>query len=166
MEPSCPGLLDNMDGLAGGVGAIAALSVGFLILSPATPSRFLAVLTAAVLLGLLAHNFSPASIFIGDTGSHVLGFTLTCLPLYTLNAVNPDWRQWTALVVILLVPIADTILVTLRRTVEMRPSYVEGKDPTSHWLLSHGLSERQVAAVSYVVAACCSAAAGFFVRWH
>ena len=159
-------LLDNMDGLAGGVGAIAALSVGFLILSPGMPGRLLTVLMAAVLLGFLAHNFSPASIFLGNTGSHVLGFTLACLPLYTLDSVKSDWRQWIALVMILLVPIADTILVTLRRTLEMRPFYVGGKDHSSHWLLSRGLSERQVAAVFYVAAACCSTAAGFFVGWH
>ncbi len=158
-------LLDNMDGLAGGVGAIAALSVGFLILSPGMPGRLLTVLMAAVLLGFLAHNFSPARIFLGDTGSHVLGFTLACLPLYTLNSVYSDWRQWAALVMILLVPIADMILVTLRRTLEMRPFYVGGKDHTSHWLLSHGLGERQVATVFYAAAACCSVAAGFLVRW-
>ena len=145
-------LLDNMDGLTGGVDAIASLSVGFLIISPAQAGRLLTVVLAGALLGFLIHNFSPARVFLGDAGSHIVGFTLAVLPLYSLDLAPPDWRSAVACAVIFLIPVGDTVFVTLRRIRESRPFYIGGRDHSSHWLLSLGLSEGMVAVIFYLAA--------------
>ena len=157
-------LLDNMDGLAGGVGAIASLSMGFLIISSAQAGRLLTVLLTGALLGFLIHNFSPARVFLGDAGSHIVGFTMAVLPLYSLDLAHPDWRRAMACAVILLIPVGDTVFVTLRRTLENRPFYIGGRDHSSHWLLSRGLSEGMVAIGFYLAAVSSSAAAYLILR--
>ena len=123
-------LLDNMDGLVGGVGAIACLTIaiGFLPSSAAVESLLMVVL-AGSLLGFLVHNFSPASVYLGDTGTHVLGFTLATVPLYSMDLREPDWYHSVVLLTMLLVPIGDTGFVAIRRILGNRPLYVGGEGP-------------------------------------
>ena len=151
-------LLDNMDGLVGGVGAIACLTIaiGFLPSSSAAVESLLMVVLAGSLLGFLVHNFSPASVYLGDTGTHVLGFTLATVPLYSMDLREPDWYHSVVLLTMLLVPIGDTGFVAIRRILGNRPLYVGGKDHSSHWLLSQGYRERQVALIFYCAALGCS----------
>ena len=151
-------LLDNMDGLAGGVGLIACVTMSILLpVPPAGP--LIQIALAGSLLGFLVYNLSPARVYLGDSGAHILGFTLATLPIYAQNYTQPDWHRIAAILMTLMIPIADTVFVVLRRVLEGRPVYVGGKDHSSHWLMSRGFSERQVALIFYVAAISCSGVA-------
>lgn len=147
-------LIDNMDGLSAGVAAIAAGVLVFM--APAEPSwiRLLAAGTAGACVGFLVHNFPPARVYMGDAGSMVLGFVLAALGLLLTNAAASN----VALAVlgpllVLGLPIFDTMLVTLARRLEGRPVSSGGRDHTSHRLVAHGLSERATVIVLYTIAA-------------
>ncbi len=146
-------LLDNMDGLAAGVSAIAAF---FLVLHGLRQQNAPVALAAAALagacLGFLRFNFPPSRIFMGDTGSHFLGYTLAALTL--LDVAQPHRALLTALigpVLVLLVPIFDTSLVAVNRFVSGRSVTAGAADHSSHRLVSLGLTERQTALVLYAV---------------
>ena len=146
-------LLDNMDGLAAGVSAIAAF---FLLLHGIQNKNAPLVLAAAALvgacLGFLYFNFPPSKIFMGDTGSHLLGYTLAALTL--LDVAQPRNTILTALVgpvLVLLVPIFDTSLVALSRISSGRSVTRGAADHSSHRLISLGLTERQTALLLYAV---------------
>ncbi len=146
-------LLDNMDGLAGGIAAIAGF---FLILHGLQNQNAPLVLAAAALCGscvaFLRYNFPPSSIFMGDTGSHFLGYTLAALTL--LDAAQPKTTLLTAIVgpaLILMVPIFDTALVALNRFATGRSVTAGAADHSSHRLVSLGLTERQTALLFYAL---------------
>ena len=105
-------------------------------------------------LGFLVYNFNPARIFMGDSGSMYLGFTLSGITLLGSREMASD------IFFVLLVPAAmmglpifDTTLVTIMRTLEGRPLSQGGRDHLSHRLVAVGLSERQSVLVLYVLAA-------------
>ncbi len=138
-------LLDNMDGLAAGIAAIAALVLAFSTGITAQPTELwmLAVFIAA-LGGFLVFNFNPASIFMGDCGSMFIGFFLASSVL--LNASGGRSRSLFSVlavpVLILFVPIFDTTLVTVMRKLKGRAASQGGRDHMSHRLVGLGLSER------------------------
>lgn len=150
-------LLDNIDGLAAGVAAIAGTCLVALMVVDHTGSvRPLAAATAAlvgVALGFLLHNFKPASIFMGDGGSHLLGSSLGAA---TLLATQPRPGQTVLApivpVFLLLVPILDTALVTLTRSLAGRSAFSGGRDHVSHRLVALGMSERQAVLLLYGLA--------------
>jgi UDP-GlcNAc:undecaprenyl-phosphate/decaprenyl-phosphate GlcNAc-1-phosphate transferase len=141
-------LLDNMDGLATGTAAIAALfqTVFFLILhQPAQAAAACAL--AGALLGFLIFNWNPASIFMGDCGALFIGYTLASLAMESSYGRSRSLLATIAMpVLVMLVPIFDTTFVTMVRIVRGRPVSQGGRDHTSHRLVTLGLSER--AAVS------------------
>jgi UDP-GlcNAc:undecaprenyl-phosphate GlcNAc-1-phosphate transferase len=144
-------LLDNMDGLTPGVGAIAALGAAMIYFrGDATSPGMLLVSLSGALVGFLLYNFHPARIFLGDSGSHVVGFTLAAAPLYGLSS-NPGagWAELLAAPALLVVPICDTTFVTISRIRRGIPVSRGGKDHLSHRLQAAGLSERQVALIFY-----------------
>ncbi len=149
-------LLDNMDGLAAGVTAVAAL--GFMILT-ARQGGFAPALAAALLgaaLGFLIHNFHPARIFMGDAGSLFLGLLLAVLglDLQTGRALSEPWIAALVPVLLLSVPIFDTTLVTVSRWRRgHNPLTTPGHDHLSHRLRRIGLSPRAVALVIYAAGA-------------
>ena len=138
-------LLDNMDGLATGIAAIAAgyLAVLFLM-DGAWGLATLALALAAALLGFLTHNYPPARIFMGDSGSLFLGLSLAGLALAPVPGLSRSLAAvfW-APVLILGVPILDTVLVTIGRFLEGRPVSQGGKDHTSHRIVDLGIPERK-----------------------
>jgi UDP-GlcNAc:undecaprenyl-phosphate/decaprenyl-phosphate GlcNAc-1-phosphate transferase len=146
-------LLDNMDGLAAGVGTVAAL--GFVRLE--FGADWVLIPLAGALAGFLVLNFSPARIYLGDAGSHLLGFSLAVLPLYG----QPSGNLWCP-VVVLLAPIADTSFVTVTRLARGISPFRGGKDHLSHRLRDLGVSERLVAALFWLVTLLLAAAAGGF----
>ncbi|MFQ5738760.1 MAG: glycosyltransferase family 4 protein [Acidobacteriota bacterium] len=154
-------LLDNMDGLAAGVGATAALTLALIepgwtsSLSSLSDSSLVLLALSGSLLGFLVYNFHPARIFLGDSGSHLVGFTLAALPFYSLDAVDPgsDWRQLLVPPLVLLVPITDTIFVTFTRLRRRAPVSQGGKDHLSHRLAARGCPEWAVAILFYLAAA-------------
>lgn len=148
-------LIDNMDGLAGGVSAIAALALGAMaLIARATPLAVCAFAVAGAAAGFLLYNFKPARIFMGDCGSLFLGFTLAALAVMVQNSL--EVRGLLALfmtAMILGVPILDTTLVTVLRTLHDRPVSQGGRDHTSHRLVKLGLSEKQAVLLLYAIAA-------------
>lgn len=147
-------LLDNMDGVAAGVAAIAAV---FLAASFASHEQYLlagvCLALAGATAGFLPYNFHPASIFMGDSGSLFLGALLAGLgALYPTLAPGSIISVLSVPTFIVIIPLLDTALVTVMRTLAGRPISVGGRDHTSHRLVAMGLSERQVALVLYAVA--------------
>lgn len=145
-------LLDNMDGLAAGVAAIAAfsLAVGFGTEGQINELLLISVFIGA-LLGFLVFNFNPASIFMGDCGSMFVGFLLAGSVL--LNQVGGRSRGVLTILavpaLILFVPIFDTTFVTILRKLSGRKASQGGRDHTSHRLVALGLSERNAVLMLY-----------------
>jgi UDP-GlcNAc:undecaprenyl-phosphate/decaprenyl-phosphate GlcNAc-1-phosphate transferase len=157
-------LLDNMDGLAAGTAAVAALGlalVGGLV--PGSGSPVVAAALAGACLGFLPFNYRrgrPAALFMGDSGSHVLGFTVGGLALLASpSGAGGAVAAVAAPLLILALPVLDTLLVMLVRFAEGRPVWQGGRDHSSHRLVYHGLSERRAVAVLLGIAANCTTTA-------
>src|SRR5215213_6997605 len=153
-------LLDNMDGLSAGVAVIACAFFTLLALLQGQiwVSTVAAVLLGAT-LGFLRFNWNPATIFMGDAGSLLLGFLLAVLALKLRFPDIDPRRTWPIPLLVLAVPIFDTIVVTISRLGRGVPITSGGRDHVSHRLVRMGLSVRQAVGVIYLVAALCGAAA-------
>lgn len=148
-------LLDNIDGLSSGVGAIAALFIAYFFYASGHIGEAVMLATfAGALLGFLVYNFNPASIFMGDSGSLFIGFFLGGAALYhpAGGGQNRLFSVLAAPVLILAIPILDTTLVTITRKLHGRPVSQGGRDHTSHRLVALGLSERAATLTLYVLA--------------
>lgn len=145
---------DNMDGLAAGITAVASLF--FFVMAVQEELSLVSSLAAALAgasIGFLIYNFNPASTFMGDMGSMVLGFLLAVLAI-KLDFKVPPSRQivtWMVPVVVLGMPIFDTTLVVFTRLREGRSPMKGGKDHTSHRLASLGLSYRATVLILYAI---------------
>jgi UDP-GlcNAc:undecaprenyl-phosphate GlcNAc-1-phosphate transferase len=150
-------LIDGMDGLAGGVALFAVGSI--FVMALYRGDAFMMVLMACLgggVLGFLVYNFNPASIFMGDTGSMFLGLVLA------VSAIQTNLKSGTTVailvpVLVLGLPIADTLLAMGRRAVRGRPLFSADKEHIHHRLLALGLSQRKAVLVLYgacVVFAC------------
>lgn len=143
--------LDNMDGLLAGLSAIAA---GFFTLIALNEGLTLVSMLAAGLtgsaVGFLIYNFNPASSFMGDMGSLVLGFMLAVLGIELKFGTQPLGVTWMVPLLVLALPIMDINLVVFTRLLERRPIGQGGRDHSSHRLLAMGLSQRQTLAVLYL----------------
>jgi UDP-GlcNAc:undecaprenyl-phosphate GlcNAc-1-phosphate transferase len=146
-------LLDNMDGLSGGVSLIAALMLTYF--NARTDDVVLAqlsLLLAGSILGFLVFNFPPARIFMGDSGSMFLGFTLAALAVARRTQASSVLAIMGVPVMLFLLPILDTTLVTITRLLRGQSPAQGGTDHTSHRLVAFGLSERQAVLLLYGVA--------------
>jgi UDP-GlcNAc:undecaprenyl-phosphate/decaprenyl-phosphate GlcNAc-1-phosphate transferase len=145
-------LLDGMDGLATGIAAIAA--AGFVILSPQNSSvALLAACFLGACLGALVFNFPPARIFIGDSGSTLLGAILFFLTL-DLARSNPGTTPPAIGLLVVALPLVDTLFAILRRVRGGGSPFSGDRFHYYDLLLSKGLSVRQVLSVSYPIGAC------------
>lgn len=148
-------LLDNMDGLAAGVCAIASgfLAASLFVNGQAAEGLLVAAFAAA-LLGFLLYNFNPASIFMGDCGSMFVGFFLASTAL--LHVAGGRSRGLLAVlavpVLLLVIPIFDTTLVTVLRKLAGRGVSEGGRDHASHRLVALGLTERRAVGMLYGLA--------------
>jgi UDP-GlcNAc:undecaprenyl-phosphate/decaprenyl-phosphate GlcNAc-1-phosphate transferase len=164
-------LLDNMDGLAAGTAAVAACGLALVAgLLPEAGSSVVAAALAGVCLGFLPFNYRPrrpAALFMGDSGSHLLGFTLGGLALLASpGGAGGVAAAVAAPLLILAVPALDTGLVMLGRFSEGRPVWQGGRDHSSHRLVYHGLSERRAVAVLLAITVNCTATAIALVILH
>jgi UDP-GlcNAc:undecaprenyl-phosphate GlcNAc-1-phosphate transferase len=159
-------LLDNMDGLAAGIGLIAASYLAFLFTQQGNQNAmFLALALAGVLGAFLIYNFHPASIFMGDAGSLFLGTSLSLLAIEANGEASNILSLVAVPTCILLVPILDTTLVTVTRLLRGQPISQGGKDHASHRLVILGLSEAQAVLLLYLIAAVSGASALLFERF-
>lgn len=159
-------LLDNMDGLAAGVSLIAcAFLATTLLLNGQTAEAALPIILGGVLLGFLAFNFNPASIFMGDCGSMFVGVVLGGAAL--LSDYDRSRNLTSVLltpVLLLMIPIFDTCIVTVTRKLSGRPIFQGGRDHMSHRLVALGMAERRAVIMLYAIAAF-SGALALMVRW-
>ena len=147
-------LMDNMDGLAAGTSAVSALF--FTILAASAGQGLVASLAAAVTgasLGFLYYNISPAMIFMGDTGSLLLGFLLAVIGIKYSPATLPLGSTWMVPIIVLGLAVFDTTLVTFSRLRSRRPVSQGGTDHTSHRLARMGLGINRAVLTMYIIAA-------------
>jgi UDP-GlcNAc:undecaprenyl-phosphate/decaprenyl-phosphate GlcNAc-1-phosphate transferase len=150
-------LIDGIDGLAGGLGFMSLLLLGlFLILSNDANMAIVAFSLAGGLLGFLYYNFNPARIFMGDTGSLVLGFVISvlCIHLIKINTSVPDPILPHAPVFafgIVLIPVFDTLRVFLLRIGKRKPPFSPDKTHIHHLLTNNGWSHSITAKVICVL---------------
>jgi UDP-GlcNAc:undecaprenyl-phosphate GlcNAc-1-phosphate transferase len=158
-------LLDNMDGLAA---TLAAIACGYFAIDAVTEHENETVLVLSLALGLACAGFLPfnlrpgrtAHVFMGDSGSQVLGFGLAALALASSWTVAGTTTATILLpLLILAIPILDTTLVTLKRLAERRPVTQGGRDHSSHRLVYYGLSESKAVLLLALVAAAIGATA-------
>jgi len=146
-------LLDNMDGLAGGIAFIAAGLLSYLFFQIEQQELLIFSLAiAGSLLGFLFYNFPPAKVFMGDSGSLFLGFTLAALSIARVARASNVLAVLGVPIMLFLLPILDTSLVTITRILRGQSPVQGGRDHTSHRLIAFGLSEKQTVLVLYGVA--------------
>jgi len=154
-------LIDGLDGLASGLAMISAVGLSGILLMQQMPGEVLLLLGfIGACLGFLRYNFHPASIFLGDTGSMFIGFTLGVVSLQTFNK-NTFLISMAIPIMVLGVPIYDALLAIWRRSVR---SWVNGNgagarrgimqpdvEHLHHRLIQSGFSTRRVATSLYVL---------------
>ena len=154
-------LLDNMDGLCAGTAVVVALMMAAGLWTGVTREQaleemsFLSIIAGAS-AGYLVYNFPPASIFMGDCGSLMLGFSLAAMTLGSEGVRGSRAGVLTVIaapVFVLLLPIFDTTLVTVARILSGRSPALGGRDHSSHRLVAMGLSERAAVFVLWALAA-------------
>ena len=157
--------LDNMDGLSAGVAAVctAAFLVAALSIQQWFVAATLAILLGAV-VGFLCFNFSPATIFMGDSGSLLIGLLLGVLT--TMTTYIPKGQPWSegwysvfAPVIVLAVPLYDLIVVSTFRVLRGKSPFVGDTNHFSHRLVARGMSRRTAVLCLYLITASTSVAA-------
>ncbi len=157
--------LDNMDGASAGIAVItgtylltAALQSGQVFVSG------LALIFIGTLLGFLAFNFPPAKIFMGDSGSLVVGFFVAMLTLRTTYYHQAESGQWYAVLmplVVMAVPLYDFISVTLLRIKQGKSPFIGDTQHFSHRLKRHGLTDTETVLTLYLATICTGLGATF-----
>ena len=146
-------LLDNMDGLSGGVAAVGAAF--FMVMAAVSKQTYVSALSAALLgaaLGFLIYNFNQASIFMGDTGSLFLGYLLAAIGIKLRFPDNVTFVTWMVPIMVMGVPIFDTTLVFISRLRRGKnPLTTPGKDHTSHRLVALGFTAREAVMIHYLL---------------
>lgn len=146
-------LIDGIDGLASGIAAIVSLvlfSVGIVY-----SNHFIALSSIAFLgatLAFVRYNFSPAKIFMGDTGSLFLGFNIAAISV----AGTEQYKGITTMtllipIIVLVVPLSDTVLTVFRRIKRRKHIFKADKEHLHHKMLDIGLSQKAIALISYFV---------------
>jgi UDP-GlcNAc:undecaprenyl-phosphate/decaprenyl-phosphate GlcNAc-1-phosphate transferase len=159
-------LLDNMDGLAAGVGAITAAGGAIVLAASAAPEpALLLVALAGALAGFLPWNTSPARMFMGDGGSLFIGSVIVGALLIPWIGTAPG-RAFNLLAILLVfvVPVGEVVFVSALRWMAGRNPTRGGVDHPSHRLVAIGLSERLTVFVLYAVALASVATAGWVAR--
>lgn len=153
-------LIDGLDGLAVGVSTISSLTMLVIALLVAEDSSVAVVLAALVgaCIGFMPYNLNPAKIFMGDTGSLLLGYvlsTLSILGLFKFYAVV----SFAVPVLAIAVPLFDTIFAFFRRLVKGQNPMHPDRGHFHHRLIDMGLSQKQAVAVLYTISAILGVAA-------
>lgn len=139
--------IDGLDGLATGVAAIAAFTLGALALMPQIDEPFVAWMAftlGGALLGFLRCNFHPARLFLGTTGVAFVGTMLAVLAIFGTAKVA-------AVLLVLGVPIIDTFYVLVRRALSGKPPFAPDRSHFHHRLLDVGLSHRRAVLLIYAL---------------
>jgi UDP-GlcNAc:undecaprenyl-phosphate GlcNAc-1-phosphate transferase len=153
-------LIDGLDGLAAGVSGIAIATI--LVMAGIMGSEAVLLLSAPLLggiVGFLRHNFHPAKIFMGDSGSLFLGFSLATLSMLGFKQVTIV--SFVTPLLIIGVPLSDTFFAIVRRVVNKRPIFAPDKGHLHHCLRELGFSHRGTVLIIWGIAAFFGATAIF-----
>ena len=164
--------VDGLDGLAAGIGLIAAVAIGAFSLQllaksggsvSAYPPTLIAALIAGSCLGFLPHNFQPARIFMGDSGAMLIGLMLAAASTSASGRVDPAsygatdvlalFSPLLVMAAVLFVPLLDLLLAVVRRTRAGRSPFAADKLHLHHRLLEIGHSHRRAVLLIYLWAA-------------
>jgi UDP-GlcNAc:undecaprenyl-phosphate GlcNAc-1-phosphate transferase len=154
--------MDTMNGLCAGLGAIGALV--FAIIAAAHGEYLVAItgfLMCGALLGFLPWNFPQAKAFLGDAGSHLVGYLLAVMAIlpHFYTKQNPDRFAVLSPLLVLFVPLADLAQVSLFRTLNKKPFWIGDTNHFSHRLIRRGLSRAQAVGLIWLLAAVIGSAA-------
>ncbi len=160
--------VDGLDGLAAGIGLIAAVAIGAFTLQLlhrsggsvlAYPPTLIAALIAGACLGFLPHNFQPARIFMGDSGAMLIGLMLAAASTSASGKIVPDtgvtevlalFSPLLVVAAVLFVPLLDLLLAVVRRTRAGRSPFAPDKLHLHHRLLEIGHSHRRAVLLIYL----------------
>ena len=150
--------MDNMNGLCGGLGAIAAFFFGVTAVTAVVPQHLVALiafLICGALLGFLPYNFPRARAFLGDGGSHLVGFLLAVLAILPHFYTSQQPHAWAVLkpLLILAVPLGDLLWVVIMRWRLGKPFYVGDTNHLSHRLVQSGMTRPGAVALIWAIAA-------------
>lgn len=143
--------IDGLDGLAAGVSSISYLSLMFIaILYGEVQTAMIIAILAGATLGFLPYNFNPAKIFMGDTGSTFLGFTLGVI---SIQGMMKTYAAISIVIPILVLglPLFDTTFAILRRLIQRKPIMAADRGHLHHRLIDMGFSQRQSVVTMYAV---------------
>ena len=145
-------LIDGLDGLAGGISSIYFLTIAIMAILTNRIGGLdiiLSIIMLGATLGFLVFNFPPASIFMGDSGSQFLGFMIAIISL--LGFKNITFRSFLIPLIILAIPIFDTLFAILRRTLKGEPIGSPDKEHFHHQLLKLKFSTKTSIILIYII---------------
>lgn len=149
---NCINLIDGLDGLAGGIASIYFITIGIISIFFMNSSGLDALLTFIMLgstLGFLFHNFNPASIFMGDSGSMFLGYIIAVIAL--LGYKNITFTSFIVPIFLLAIPIMDTLFAILRRVINHKPISEPDKNHLHHQFLKQNFSQKRTVLIIYAI---------------
>ena len=149
---NCINLIDGLDGLAAGLASIYFITIGIVIVGWLHTFGLDATITFIMLgstLGFLCHNFNPAKIFMGDSGSMFLGYIIAIIAL--LGFKNVTMTTLLLPICLLAIPVMDTLFAITRRLINKKPIDAPDKEHLHHQLLNLHLSHRNTVLVIYAV---------------
>ena len=149
---NCINLIDGLDGLSSGISGIYFLTVGIIGMLLNNSNGLDVTLTFIMLgstLGYLLHNFPPAKIFMGDSGSMFLGYIIAVIAL--LGFKNITTTSVIVPMLLLAIPIMDTLFAILRRLINHKPIGEPDKNHFHHQLLKLNLSKRKTVILIYII---------------
>ena len=146
---NCINLIDGLDGLSGGICSIYYLTIGIIaIIQNKTGLDFVFAFTMlGATLGFLIYNFNPASIFVGDCGSNFMGFMVAIIAL--LGFKNVTMTSFIIPLIILGIPILDTLFAIIRRFLKHQPLFKGDKFHLHHQLLNRNFTPKQTVFIIY-----------------
>src|SRR6185369_13101621 len=147
--------IDNMNGLCGGLGAIGAIL--FAIIAAVHGEYLVAImafLMAGALIGFLPYNFPKARAFLGDSGSHLVGYLLAVMAIlpHFYNRQNPHPLAVLSPLLVLAVPLGDLAQVVLFRSLKGKPFWIGDTNHLSHWLTRQNLSRTHSVLLIWLIA--------------
>lgn len=146
-------LIDGLDGLAAGIAFISCVTLMIVsLINGRLEAAFLTAVLSGAILGFIPYNFNPASIFMGDTGSQLLGFLLAAI------SIEGAIKSATAFVIAVPIlafglPIYDTLFAMIRRKVNGKSMMAADKGHLHHRLLNMGMSQKQAVIIMYLISA-------------
>lgn len=158
-------LIDGLDGLCGGLSALVIGSLGIIFNYGNESTSTICFIMVASITGFLLYNKPKAKIFMGDGGSQFMGFIIAAIPLY-YSTSNFEYNKFLVMIVLVSIPMLDTIAAMWRRTREHRSFLSPDSRHIHHKLISLGFSRVQtlIFLLSIQILLCLSAGLGMYLR--